>query len=116
MIEWCLIVREKYLNLILNRSKVWEIRTQPLFDTGERIALGYAGHIGGYATVSEVKRLTVREMKKHNRLHLANDVIEKRWSKRPFLYALVLSEVTRNFRNSTYPRSYGSAKVRLTGS
>jgi hypothetical protein len=112
-VEWCLIIKEKYLKLILDNQKVWEIRTQPFFEVGDRIALGNSGFVKGYATVSEIKKKSVAEMKRYNEKHLANDFIEKRWSTKPFLYALVLSGVERSSEGLTYARSYGNVKVRL---
>jgi hypothetical protein len=116
MIEWCLLTHDKYINLILNGKKIWEVRTQELFEIGERIALGNTKSklIEGYATVSDIKKMTVPEMKKHNDKHLANDFIDKRWKDRPLLYAFVLSDVEPSLEGKAYPRSNGSPKVRLT--
>ncbi|MCW3998925.1 MAG: ASCH domain-containing protein [Candidatus Bathyarchaeota archaeon] len=112
-VEYCLIIKKKYLNLILDGLKVWEIRTKPLFQEGDRIALGYGGVVLGYATVSEIKKKTVLQMKRYNNKHLANDFIEQRWRDKPYLYALVLTKVEPSSDRLTYPRSYGSVKVRL---
>ncbi len=112
--EYCLIIKKKYLNLILDGLKVWEIRTKPLFKEGERIALGYGGIGLGYATVSAIKKKTVPQMKRYNNKHLANDFIEQRWKDKPNLYALVLTKVEPSSERLTYPRSYGAVKVRLT--
>lgn len=81
MIEKCLLIHDGYLKLILDKKKTWEVRTQQLFTIGERIALGNIEHklIEGYATVSDIKKMTVDEMKKHNDKHFANDFIDKRW-------------------------------------
>jgi len=112
---WCLLVHDIYIKAILNHQKVWEIRTQRLFDEGERIALGNTRTrlIEGFATISEIKKLHVAEMKKYNDKHLANDFITKRWNDRPWLYAFVLSQVINNPNPVSYPRSYGSPKVDL---
>jgi hypothetical protein len=112
---WCHLIHDKYVKLILNGQKTWEIRTQKLFNQGERIALGNTGTklVEGYATVSEVKKMTVPEMMRHNEKHFANDFILQRWSDREWLYAFVLSEVTVNPFGVPYPHSYGSPKVRL---
>ncbi len=112
---WCLLFFDKYLKYVLSGQKTWDVRPQKLFEKGERIALGNTKTklIEGFATVSEVKKLTVSEMKKHNDKHLANDFIEKHWKNRKWLYAFVLSNVTRNPNPLPYPRSHGSSKVRL---
>jgi hypothetical protein len=75
LIEWCLLIHEEYLTLILDKKKTWDVRTQELFSKGERIALGNteSGQIESYATISEVKKMSVAEMKKHNKKHFAND-------------------------------------------
>ena len=93
---WVLLFVDKLLRLVLEKRKVWDVRSQRLFSAGERIALGDTKTklIEGYATVSEVKKLTVAEMKQHNDKHLANDFIEKQWNDKPWLYAFVLSEIT----------------------
>jgi hypothetical protein len=112
---WVLLFVDKLLRLVLEKRKVWDVRSQRLFSAGERIALGSTKTklIEGYATVSEVKKLTVAEMKQHNDKHLATDFIEKRWNDRPWLYAFVLSEITSNPNPKPYPRSHGSSKVKL---
>lgn len=112
---WCLLVKGKYLELILKKAKVWKVRSQKLFNAGDRIALGNTGTrlIEGFATVAEVKKLTTSEMKKYNDKHLANDFIEERWNDRPWLYAYVLSDVIRHPTQVRYPRSYGGSKVDL---
>jgi hypothetical protein len=71
MIEWCLLIQDKYIKLILEKKKIWEVRTQELFRKGERIALGNtkSKNVEGYATVAEIKKKTVPEMKEHNDEH-----------------------------------------------
>jgi hypothetical protein len=115
-VEWCLLIHDKYIRLILDGKKVWEVRTQQLFEVGDRIALGNTASklIEGYATVSDIKKMSVAEMKKHNDKHLANDFIGKRWKDRPCLYAFVLTDVKSSSEGLAYPRSNGSPKVRLT--
>jgi len=73
MIDWCLLIKDKYIKLILSGKKTWEIRTKKLFKTGERIALGNTKtkNIEGYATITEIKEMTVQELKKHNDSHQA---------------------------------------------
>jgi len=82
---------------------------------GERIALGNtkSKKIEGYATITEIKKMTVPEMKKHIDKHYANDFIDKRWKDREWLYALVLSDVKPNPKQEPYPPSHENSKVRL---
>lgn len=118
MVSWCLLVNEKYLKLILAKKKTWEIRTKPIFAVGERIALGNTKTklIEGYATVVDVKKKTPNEMKRYNDKHFADDFIDKHWSDRPWLYALVLAEVECKPMKQAYPSSHGNPKVRLNES
>lgn len=115
MIEWCLLNQEKYLNLILRKKKTWEVRTQQLFKIGERIALGNTKtrQIEGYATIKDVKKMSVAEILKHNGKHHASDFIDKRWKNRKWLYVFVLSKVEANAKKEAYPPSHGNPKVRL---
>ncbi len=64
-VDWCLLLHDEYIHLILEGKKTWEIRTQPLFEIGERIALGNTKtkQIEGYATIADIKKKTVPEMK-----------------------------------------------------
>lgn len=84
---------------------------------GERIALGNTDSkkIEGYATIAEIKKMAVPEMKKHNDKHFANDFIDRRWKDREWLYAFVLSDVESvpAMKQERYPRSNGNSKVRL---
>ena len=59
-VEWCLLIHDKYIKLILDEKKVWEVRTQELFGKGDRIALGNTASklIEGYATVADAFVLT----------------------------------------------------------
>jgi hypothetical protein len=116
MVEWCLLIKDKFIKLILDGKKIWEIRTQKLFKTGERIALGSTKtkNIEAYATIAEIKKMTVPEMKKHNDKHYANDFIDKLWKDREKLYAFVFSDVKRNPNPKPYPPSTGNPKVKLT--
>ena len=98
MVEWCLLIKDKYIKLILDKKKIWEVRSQTFgFKEGERIALGNTGSrmIEGFATISEIKEKTVPEMMKHNDKHFANDYIIDKWKNRPCLHAFVLSKVKR---------------------
>ncbi len=113
------MIHDKYIKLILDGKKVWEVRTQQLFKIGERIALGNSKTklIEGYATVSDIKKKSVAEMKQYNDKHLASDFIDDYVSKRKkpvkHLYALVLIDVINNCERKAYPRSNGYPKVRL---
>jgi hypothetical protein len=117
--EWCLLIHDKYIRLILDRKKVWEVRTQRLFEIGERIALGNTKTklIEGYATVSDIKKMSVAEMKQYNEKHLASDFIDGYVSKRKkpveHLYAFVLTDVVANVKVKAYTPSNGFPKVRL---
>jgi hypothetical protein len=115
VVKWCLLIKDKYIKLILSGKKIWEVRTQELFKIGESVALGNtkSKKIEGYATISEIRKMTVPEMKKHNDKHYANDFIDKRWKDREWLYALVLSDVKPNPKQEPYPPSHGNSKVRL---
>jgi hypothetical protein len=112
---WCLLIHNEFINLIFSGKKTWEVRTQKLFKEGERIALGNTKTklVEGYADISEVKKLTVQEMKRHNDQHFGNDFISERWSDRDWLYAFVLANAKRSYGYERYPRSNGSPKVRL---
>lgn len=114
--EWCLLIHHKYIKPILEKKKIWEVRTQPLFVVGERIGLGDTTSrlVEGYACIVAIKKMTVKEMMKHNDEHFANDYIEKQWKNREWLYALVLSKVESNTQEEAYPTSHGNPKVRLT--
>ena len=113
--DWCLLIHGKYVELILAGKKTWEVRPLSLFKKGERIALGNTDSkcVVAYATVCKIKKMTVAEMKQHNDKHFANEFIDKHWKDRPFVYAHVLAEVEPLNQKLTYPRSYGSPKVRL---
>ena len=105
MVEWWMLINDGHLKLILSQKKIWEVRTQELFKIGERIALGNTDSkkIEGYATVADVKKMAVTEMKKHNDKHHANDFIDQRWKDREWLYA-----------GQTRDRSYKYQKINFT--
>jgi hypothetical protein len=90
----CLKIDEKWVNLILNGSKTWEIRRKNT-NIREQIALGNTKtmRVVGYAKIVDSVEKTVADLKKYNDKHQANDFLEKYADGRETLFAWVLEDI-----------------------
>ena len=104
----CLKIDEKWLNLILNGSKTWEIRRTNT-KIRERIALGdMTTHcVAGYANIVDSFEKPVEQLKKHNSKHQANDFLDGYAKGRKTLFVWVLTDV--EVEPNPYPYSYSTA-------
>jgi hypothetical protein len=95
--------------LILNGNKTWEIRRRDTL-IRERIALGNkkSKRIVGYARIVDSVEITIKELKKHNNKHQANDFLEKYAKGRKTLFAWVLEDVEVEAELKPYSYSTGS--------
>ena len=106
--ERCLKIDDKWVNLILSGSKIWEIRRTNT-KIRERIALGNTKTrcYVGYATLIDSREMSIEELKKHNDEHQANDFIDryakgrKGQKERKTLFVWVLKDVIK-----TKPKRY----------
>jgi hypothetical protein len=74
----CLKIQEKWVNLILQGTKIWEVRRTNT-RVRERIALGNmkTKRVVGYAKIVDTIEMTVEDLKKCNDKHHANDFVDK---------------------------------------
>lgn len=105
----CLKIDDKWLRLILEDKKTWEIRRQPTNFRG-RIALGNTKtkNYEGYATIIDCKEYTVLDLKKFGDKHRANGFIDRYAGDRKTLFAWVLSDVSIEPNPKSYSYSTGS--------
>ena len=90
----CLKIADKWVNLILNGTKTWEIRRRNT-KIRERIALGNKEikRVVGYAKIIDSIEMTLEDLKKHNDKHQANDFLDKYANGRSTLFAWVLEDI-----------------------
>jgi len=105
----CLKIDEKWVNLILNGSKTWEIRRGNT-TIREKIALGNKEikRVVGYAKIVNSIERTVEDLKKHNDKHQANDFLDKYAKGRKTLFAWVLEDIEIELNPKPYSYSTGS--------
>ena len=105
----CLKIDEKWVNLILNGTKTWEIRRRNT-KIRERIALGNKEikSVVGYAKIVDSIEKTVEDLKKYNDKHQAEDFIDKYANGRETLFAWVLEDIEVELIPKPYSYSTGS--------
>jgi hypothetical protein len=105
----CLKIDEKWINLILNGSKTWEIRRTNT-KIRERIALGdkETRQVVGYAKIADSRKMTVEDLKKHNDKHRANDFIDTYSGGKAALFAWFLADIEVESNPKPYTYSTGS--------
>jgi hypothetical protein len=105
----CLKIDDKWVSLIINGDKTWEIRRRNT-KIRERIGLGNTKtkQVVGYATIVDSVEMTVEELKKQNDKHQANDFLDKYARGKQTLFAWVLKEVVLEPRPKFYSYSMGS--------
>lgn len=105
----CLIIDEPFINLILDKRKTWEIRRRNT-NIRERIALGNKKKrcAVGYAKIVDCREMSVKELKKYNSKHRANDFLDKYANGRKTLFVWVLEEVESDPNPKPYSYSTGS--------
>ena len=105
----CLKIDDKWISLILNGTKTWEIRRRNT-KIRERIALGNTKtkRVVGYATIIESVKITVVELKKHNEKHQANDFLCNYARGRKTLFAWVFKDIEVEKKPKVYSYSTGS--------
>ncbi len=105
----CLKIDDKWVNLILSGKKIWEIRRNNT-KIRERVALGNTKtrrHVG-YARIVDSIEISVKELKKHNDKHRANEFIDKYAKERKTLYVWVLDDIEVTSDPKPYSYSTGS--------
>ena len=105
----CLKINDRWLRLILEGKKVWELRRTNTNFRG-RIALENTKtkNYEGYATIVNSGELTIEELKKHNDKHQANDFIDDYARGRDTLFAWALKDVEIEPIPKPYSYSTGS--------
>lgn len=105
----CLKIKAKWINLILNGKKTWEIRRTNT-KIRERIALGNTNtkQVEGYANLVRSFEMTVKELKKHNHKHRANQFLDEYAREKETLFVWVLSDIKRELEPYSYSYSTGS--------
>ncbi|MGD0204269.1 MAG: ASCH domain-containing protein [Candidatus Bathyarchaeia archaeon] len=105
----CLKIDNKWVNLILNGTKTWEIRRRNT-TIREQIALGNkkTKRSVGYVRIVDSIEMTVKELKKHNDKHQANDFLDKYANGRERLFAWILHDVRVEQKPKPYSHSTGS--------
>ena len=105
----CLKIRDKWIKLILNGSKTWEIRRTNT-KIRERIALGNMKTkcVEGYCTIVDSKEIAIEDLKKHNHEHQANDFLDEYAQGRKTLFAWVLEDVKVEPHPKPYTHATGS--------
>jgi hypothetical protein len=105
----CLKIADRWVNLIINGTKTWEIRRKNTI-IRERIALGNTKirRVVGYATIVDSIGMSVAELKKHNDMHQANDFLEKYANGTKTLFAWVLEDIEADAKPKSYSYSTGS--------
>jgi predicted transcriptional regulator len=111
----CLKIDDKWVNLILNGRKTWEIRRTNT-TIREQIALGNKEkkRVVGYAKIVDSMERTVEDLKKHNDKHQANDFIDMYANGKETLFAWVLEEIEVEPNPRPYSYSTGSWCKALT--
>jgi len=104
----CLKIDDKWLRLILEGQKTWEIRRQPTNFRG-RIALGNTKtkNYEGYATIIDCKKYTVENLKKFGNNQWANDFIEEYADSGENLFAYMLLDISLEPNPKPYSYSTG---------
>jgi hypothetical protein len=99
----------KWLKLILEGRKTWEIRSTCTNFRG-RIALGNTKtkNYEGYATIIDCREYSVKGLKRFGDKHQANEFIQGYAGKRETLFAWVLSDVSVEPKPKPYSYSTGS--------
>lgn len=102
----CLKIDDKWVNLILNGTKTWEIRRTNT-TIRERIALGNKKmkRVVGYAKIVDSVEMSIEELKKHNVKHQANDFLEKYADGKKTLFAWILEDVEVEAKPNPYSHS-----------
>jgi hypothetical protein len=105
----CLKIEDKWLRLILEGKKTWEIRRKPTNFRG-RIALGNTKtkKYEGYANITDCMEFIVKDLKKFGDNDQANEFIDGYAGKRETLFAWVLSDVSVEPNPKPYSYSTGS--------
>jgi hypothetical protein len=105
----CLKIEDKWVNLILNKSKTWEIR-RGNSKIREQIALGNmkTKRVVGYAKIVDLIEMTVRDLKKFNSKHRANDFLVKYADGRATLFAWILENIQVEPNPKPFSSSTGS--------
>jgi hypothetical protein len=105
----CLKIDEKWVNLILNGSKTWEIRRRNT-KIRERIALGNKEikRVVGYAKIVDSIEMELEDLKKYNSKHRANDFLDKYADGRATLFAWILEDIKIESKPKGYSFSTGS--------
>jgi len=105
----CLKIDEKWVNLILNGCKTWEIRRRNTL-IREQIALGNKKikRVVGYAKIVDSIEMSVEDLKKFNNKHQANDFLDKYSNGKRTLFAWVLEDIESEAQPKVYSRSTGS--------
>ena len=90
----CLKIDEKWVNLILNGSKTWEIRRNNT-KVREQIALGNKKikRVVGYAKIVDSIERAIEDLKEYNDKHQENDFIDKYANGKKTLFTWVLENV-----------------------
>jgi len=103
------IIREKWLNLIISGKKTMEVKSQYKPEmNGTKIALGNSSLVKGYAFVKEIVTIPYAEIPRYHKQHLATQWLMKHYNGKAAVYGYVLSEVRKENKKVSYPRSYGS--------
>jgi len=105
----CLKIKDKWIELILSGQKTWEIRRTNTNIRG-RIALGNTKtkQVEGYADLIDSFEMTVKELKKHNDKHRANEFPEGYAKETKTLFVWVLKDVEKELEPYPYSFSTGS--------
>src|SRR5208283_4018534 len=105
----CLKIDDKWVTLILNGCKLWEIRRTNTM-IRERIALGNTKTMCyvGYATLIDSVEMNIEELKKHNDDHQANDFLDEYAKGKETLFAWILKDVQVEPKPRPYNYSTGS--------
>jgi hypothetical protein len=105
----CLKMHDKWVNLILNNEKTWEIRRTNTKVRG-RIGLGNTKtkRCVGYARIADSIEMTVEDLKAYNNKHQANDFLEEYANGRKTLFAWILEDMQVELKPKSYSYSTGS--------
>ena len=104
----CLKIQDRWICLILDRRKTWEIRRTNT-RARERIGLGNTTtkRCVGYARIGDSIEMTVEDLKAYNNKHQANDFLEEYANGRKTLFAWVLEDIVVEPRPKLYSYSTG---------
>jgi hypothetical protein len=105
----CLKIEDKWVNLIMNGKKTWEIRRTNT-KIRERIALGNTKTkcCVGYATIVDSIEMSLVELKKHNNKHQANGFLDEYAKGKKFLFTWILNDIKLEVKPKPYSYSTGS--------